>query len=130
MSASGRKAWVEDERKAQEEAALARLDGIIRPGSEMTVELANGKLSFLIDGIEAARLFVEPQTELLVEAQWRCVSLDFTPTGKKDGERLTSRLRKVALNAEPTVASQIVAIRQELAALSAQLRATKSNCTK
>lgn len=123
VPASGRKAWVDDERKAQEEAALARLDGMIRLDSELTVELANGKLSFLIDGIEAARLFVEPQVEYLVEAQWRCVSLDFTPTGKKDGQRLTDRLRKVAMNAEPAVAGQIIAIGRELAELSGKLRA-------
>ena len=120
---AARKAWVDDERQAQEEAALARLDGLIRLDSELSVDLANGKLSFLIDGAEAARLFVEPQAELLVAAQWRCVSLDFTPTGKKDGQRLTDRLRKVATTADPAVAGQIIAIGQDLADLSTKLRA-------
>lgn len=117
-----RKAWVDDERTAQEEAARARLDGLIRLDSEMTVSLAKGKLSFLIDEQVAAKLFVEPAEAALIEAQWRCIALDFTPTGKGDGKRLIDRLRKVAKTAEPAVAAQIIAIGKDLAKLSDVLR--------
>ena len=122
VPAIGRKVWVDEERMAQEEAALARLDGMIRLDSAMTVELAGGKLALLIDGAEAAKLFVEPAHEALVTAQWTCVALDFTPSGKNDGKRLVDRLRKIAVAAEPAVAAQIIAIGSELAALSEVLR--------
>ena len=119
---ANRKAWVDDERKAQEEAALARLDGLIRLDSEMTVTLANGKLLFLIDEQEAAKLFVQFAEAELIESQWRCIALDFTPSGKNDGKRLIDRLRKVAKTAYPAVAEQIVSIGKELAILSDALR--------
>jgi Eco57I restriction-modification methylase len=122
VPALGRKAWVDDERKALEEAALARLDGLIRLDSDMTVTLAKGKLSFLIDEVESAKLFVEPAEAALIEAQWRCVSLDFTPSGKGDGKRLIDRLRKIAKTAEPAVVKQIIAIGKDLAKLSDVLR--------
>jgi hypothetical protein len=117
-----RKAWVDNERTAQEEAARAQLDGIIRLDSEMTVELSKGKLSFLIDEREVAKLFVESAEAALIEAQWRCIALDFTPTGKGDGKRLIDRLRKVAKTAEPAVAKQIIAIGKDLADLSNEIK--------
>jgi Eco57I restriction-modification methylase len=122
VPASERKAKADEERKAQEEAALARIDGLIRLDSDMTVTLAKGKLSFLIDEVESAKLFVEPAEAELIEAQWCCVSLDFTPSGKGDGKRLIDRLRKIAKTAEPAVVKQIIAIGKDLAKLSDVLR--------
>lgn len=119
---ANRKAWVDDERKAQGAAAFARLDGLIRLDSEMTVMLAKGKLSFLIDEQEAAKLFVQSAEAELIAAQWRCISLDFAPTGKGDGKRVIDRLRKVAKTADPAVTEQIIVIGQELATLSDTLR--------
>ena len=119
---ANRKAWVDDERKAQEEAAFARLDGLIRLDSEMTVTLAKGKLSLLIDEQEAAKLFVQAAEAELIAAQWRCISLDFAPTGKADGKRLIDRLRKVAKTADPAVTEQIIFIGEALATLSDTLR--------
>lgn len=119
---ANRKAWVDDERKAQEEAAFARLDGLIRLDSEMTVTLAKGKLSFLIDEQEAAKLFVQAAEAELIAAQWRCISLDFAPTGKGDGKRVLDRLRKVAKTADPAVTEQIIVIGEALATLCDTLR--------
>ena len=122
LPASAHKAWVDDKYNELKEAALARLDGLIRLDSQMTVSPAKGKLSFLIDEQEAAKLFVEPAEAALIEAQWRCIALDFTPTGKNDGKRLIDRLRKIARTAEPAVAKQIIAIGKDLATLSDVLR--------
>jgi hypothetical protein len=119
---ANRKAWVDDERKAQEEAAFARLDGLIQLDSEMTVTLAKGKLSLLIDEQEAAKLFVQAAEAELIAAQWRCISLDFAPTGKGDGKRLIDRLRKVAKTADPAVTERIIVIGEALATLSDTLR--------
>ena len=122
LPASVHKGWVDEKYNELKEAALARLDGLIRLDSEMTVALAKGKLAFVIDEQEAAKLFVEPAEAALIEAQWRCVALDFTPTGKNDGKRLIDRLRTVARTAEPAVAKQIIAIGKDLAKLSDVLR--------
>lgn len=122
VPAGGHKAWVDARREAQEEAAYARIDSLIRLDSLCDVVLSGGKLSFRIDQAEAARLFVAPQEEALAAAQWRAVALDFVPSGKGNAKRLIDRLRKLALAAEPAVAAQIVAIGEDLANLSDVLR--------
>ena len=117
-----RKNWVDAERSVDEEAAYARIDGMIRPDSALSAALVAGKLSFLIDEQEAARLFVDDAEAALVAAQWACIALDFAVSGRGDGKRLIDRLRKIATSAEPAVAAQIIAIGAELAILSQALR--------
>lgn len=114
--------WVDEQRKADEEMALARIDGLIRPGSEVEVLLERGKLSFRIDEQEAARIFVSEAEAPLLEAQWRSVALEFQPSGKGDAKRLVDRLRRVAAVADPALAEQIIALGGELAQLSSALR--------
>ena len=63
----------------------------------------------------------------MVAAQWRCVALDFAPTGKGDAKRLLDRLRKVATTADPAIAQQIIAIGQSLGQLSDILRDDEAN---
>ncbi len=122
IPASERKAWVDEERAGQEEAALARIDGLIRPASALTVAADGGCVRLLIDEVEAARLFVSAEQATLVEAQWRAVALEFASTGKGDAKRLLDRLRRVALQAEPALAAQIVALGTRLGELDAVLR--------
>ena len=122
VPATGHKAWVDDQRAAQEEAVLARIDGLVRPGSACDVLLDGGRLSFRIDEQEIARLFVTADQAELAGAQWRAIALDFAPSGKGDAKRLVDRLRKLALAADEAVAAQIIAIGEELAKLSDVLR--------
>lgn len=117
-----RKQWADDERAADEEAALARIDGLIRPDSDFSVVLENGKLAFRIDEQEAVRVFVGDAEGPLVEAQWRAVAIALTPAGKDDAARLIGRLRRVATEADPAVTEQIVAIGRRLADRDAVLR--------
>jgi hypothetical protein len=117
-----RKKWVDEQRAADEEAALARIDGAVRLDSEAAVALADGKLAFLIDEAEVARVFVGQEESVLVDAQWRAVAIDFTPTGKGDAKRLIDRLRFVATTADPAVAEQIVAIGGKLQQLGEVVR--------
>lgn len=122
VPATERKVWVDAQRAADEEAALARIDGAIHPASEAAALVERGKLSFLIDEQEVARLFVGEEESALLEAQWRAVALDFEPTGKGDAARLVARLRRVATVADAAVAQQIVALGNKLARLTAKLR--------
>ena len=121
VPAAERKAWIDEQRAADEEAALARIDGAIRLDSRLTVTLDRGKLSFLADGQEIARAFVGEAEALLADAQWRAAAIAFQPTGKSDAKRLTDRLRKVVVAAPPAVADQIVALGCELADLSVEI---------
>ena len=118
---SQRKGWADERREAEAEAALARLDGLILPGSELAVKLAAGKLTLTVDEIEAASAFVAEGEAALVAAQWRCVALDFTPSGKGDAWRLTDWLRRVATAAPPEIADAVLTIGDELATLTATL---------
>jgi Eco57I restriction-modification methylase len=122
VRAPDRKRWIDEERTADEEAALARIDAMLRLDSEFAVTLANGKLSFLIDDQEAAFCFVGAAEGSLVEAQWRAVAISFMPTGKDDARRLVARLRRVATEAAPAVAEQIIAIGRHLAGRAAVIR--------
>ncbi len=101
---------------------MARIDGLLRLDSEFAVLLSKGKLSFLIDDQEAAFAFVGDAEGPLVEAQWRAVAISFTPTGKGDAHRLVARLRRVATEAAPAVAEQIIAIGRRLANRAAVIR--------
>ena len=122
VPATERKTWVDEQRAADEEAALARIDGLIHAAAEAATLIERGKLSFLIDEQEVARLFVDEEQSALIEAQWRAVALDFEPTGKGDAARLIARLRRVAVAADAAVAQQIVGLGNKLERLTAKLR--------
>lgn len=122
VPASERKGWVDARRAADEEAELARIDGLIHPAAEAAAQVERGKLSFMIDEQEIARLYVGEEEADLLEAQWRAVALDFEPTGKGDAQRLVARLRHVAMTADPAVGAQIVALGNKLARLTLALR--------
>jgi methylase of polypeptide subunit release factors len=122
IGARERKAWADAQRDADEESALAQIDGLIHAASEASVELERGKLSFLIDEQEIARLFVNEAEAALVEAQWRAAALDFQPTSKGNARRLVTRLRRLATAAPAALAEQIIATGAQLAELTAVLR--------
>jgi hypothetical protein len=117
-----RKHWVVEQRKADEEAALARIDGLVRLDSNCDVQFSRGKLAFLIDESEIARTFVGDAEAPLIEAQWRVVALDFQPSGKGDAKRLVEQLRRVVVTAPAALAEQIIAIGGKLHGLSTEIR--------
>jgi hypothetical protein len=122
LPASRRKAWTDEQRKADEESALARIDGLIDLGSQADVIAERGKLAFRIDEQEVARTFLDQDELPLVEAQWRAVAVDFTPTGKGDASRLVGKLRKLVTTAEPALRDQIIQIGNDIAKLSEVIR--------
>ena len=113
-----RKRRVDEQRAADEETALAQIDGAIRIDSTFEAQLVRGKLAFLIDEQEVARVFVSADHAALIAAQWRAVALDFQPGGRNDAKRLIDQLRKVVVDAPPALAGQIIEIGAKLASLS------------
>ena len=83
---------------------------------------AQARPAITIDDVEVARAFVGNDESALIEAQWRSVALDFQPSGKSDAKRLVDKLRRIAVTADPAVEAQIIAIGQDLAALTDVLR--------
>jgi hypothetical protein len=122
LPASKRKGWVDEQRKSDEETALALIDGLISLESQADVMTERGKLSFRIDEQEIARIFLDEEELPLVEAQWRAGAVDFTPTGKGDATQLVGKLRKVVTTAESALREQIIKIGGELASLSDIIR--------
>lgn len=122
LKPSERKSWVDEQRKDDEESALARIDGMIRLDSVADVVVERGKITFRIDEWEVARAFLDEDQMLLVEAQWRAVAVDFTPSGKGDAKRLIDKVRKVVTDAEPALRQQIIEVGGELAKLSEEIR--------
>lgn len=113
------KKWTDERRQEDEEAAYAQLDAILGAESVLDVSLERGKLSLRIDESEAVRLFVAPEQQELIAAQWRAFALDFTPTGKGYGKRLVDGLRKVVVDAPPALRDQILDIGRQLVELGA-----------
>jgi hypothetical protein len=120
---SKRKEWTDEQRRADEEAAIASVDGLIQPDSQADVIIERGKLAFRIDEQEIARVFLDDDELPLVEAQWLAVAVDFAPGGKGDAARLVGRLRKVVTSAAPALRRQIIDIGNDLARLSEIIRA-------
>ena len=120
-SPSARSGWTSIAKPTRRRRSRS-IDGIVHPASEADVTVAEGKLSFLIDEQEVARLFVSREEEQLAEAQWRAVAVDFDATGKNIAKRLVEQLRRTALTADRATAEQIIAIGAELARVSDVLR--------
>lgn len=119
---SDHKKWIDEQRKSDEESALAEIEGVVRASSIAEVTLSEGRLALAIDDTEVARVFVAKAESALIEAQWRSAAIDFQPTGKGDAKRLIDKLRRVATDADPAVTAQIIAIGADLATLTDVLR--------
>lgn len=105
-----RKKWIDEQRASDEEAALARVTGVIRLDSSFDAVVTRGELQFRVDSVAVAKAFVAPSEEALLLAQWQCVALTFEAGGKDDGKKLIERLRMVARTADPAIAEQIIAL--------------------
>ena len=118
-----RKKWIDEQRAADEEAALARITGVIRPDSSFEAMVIRGELQFHVDGVAVAKAFVVEAEEALLLAQWQCVALTFDGSGKNAGKKLIEQLRKVARTADTAIAEQIIALSGKLGEQTTSLQA-------
>lgn len=113
--------------KEDVEAALAKVDDLIRLDSTMEAIFEDGELRFLVDdAVAAGGVYLDEPTGALVLAQWQNVALTFEPTGKGDAKRLVDRLRKVATDAPPELSRQIIERQQQLSELTTELKLLES----
>lgn len=66
---SDRKGWIDDQRKADEETAVARIDGVIGLESSADVVSEGGQLALRFGEQQVARIFLDEQQLPLIEAQ-------------------------------------------------------------
>ena len=111
----------------QIEAALARIDHLIRGDSSIEAQFADGELLMLIDGATAARgIYADDEQGAFWLAQWQAVALAFEPNGSGNAKRLIDQLRNMADEAAPAVRAQIIERQASLATLAMELRALEA----
>jgi len=108
--------------KEEIEAALARIDDLIRLDSSFEAMFDDGELRFLVDGAQiASGVYVDDVMGELLLAQWEAVALQFEPKSKDDAKKLIDQLRKVSTEATPELTRQIIERQRELSDLSRTL---------
>ena len=127
MGPDARRTWADRLQVEQIEAAIARVDEMIRPGSTLEARFEDGELSLLIDGAPAAAgVYADDATGAFWLAQWQAIALGFEVNGKGNGKRLIDQLRAVADEAPPATRGQIIDRQQQLSTLAVDLAALEA----
>jgi hypothetical protein len=107
----------------QVEAALARVEDMIRLDSSFEARLRDGELMLLIDGAPAAfGVYADEEQGAFWLAQWQVVAMGFEPNGGPNAKRLIDQLRTVADEAPLALRTQIIERQQALSRLAADLK--------
>jgi hypothetical protein len=115
--------WIKKERSQSIERRRTELGSHLRPGVEMDAELVDGELRFYIDGVRVIdRVFVNEEEGPFVAAQWKLVATTFSITPSTDGKKLSTALRKLAVNDNDAAARQIISLQRELEETERQIR--------
>jgi hypothetical protein len=123
-----KRAYADRVQPEQIEAALARIDDLIRLDSRFEARFDDGELSLLIDGAAGARgVYADGEQGAFWLAQWQAVALAFEPSSKGNAKRLIEQLRNVADEAPAPVRGQIIERQQSLSALAGELRALEAS---
>ena len=116
LDSEQRKDWAH-RRYAQELAGRhERLGTRLSPGVNLSAELIDGELRFLVDGAVAIdRIFVDDEEGPFVASQWKVLAATMSVTASADGARLSSLLRRLAIATDnPPAARQIIELGNDL----------------
>jgi len=109
MQRADRRPWADRLYEEEVEAAIARVDSLIRSDSDFNAIYDDGELRFLVDGAPVANgIYVSPVAGALLTAQWEVIALNFEPKGRDDGKRLVETLRNVGEEAPDELQKQII----------------------
>ena len=123
LDAEQRKDWAR-QRYVQELAGRhERLGARLSPGVDLSAELVDGELRFLVDGVLAVeRIFVDDEEGPFLAAQWKVLSARMSVTASTNGTRLSSSLRRLAIATDnPPAVRQIMALQSDLDVVEAQI---------
>lgn len=127
MLPAARREWADGLQAEQIEAAIARVDDMLRLDSTIEARFEDGELTLAIDGAEAARVYADDIVGPFWLAQWQAIALGYEPNGKGNGKRLIDLLRAVADEAPAVVRGQIIERQQALSTLAIELRALEAS---
>ena len=118
-----RKDWARLQFKSELGKRHDRLGARLLPGVELSAELVDGELRFLVDGVVAVdRIFVDDDDGAFVIAQWKVLASTMTVTASTNGATLSKALRRLAVvsdNAE--AAKQIIELGGDLNAVEGRI---------
>ena len=123
LDAEQRKDWAR-QRYVQELAGRhERLGARLYPGVDLSAELVDGELRFLVDdALAVERIFVDDEEGPFLAAQWKVLSARMSVTASTNGTRLSSSLRRLAIATDnPPAVRQIMALQSDLDVVEAQI---------
>lgn len=108
-------AWAKEQIAARRGDRLAELGAKLREGARLEATYADGELTFLVDGVEAARTYVDPELGPFYLAQWRRVARTTTVTTKTKPEQMATALVQVAEAGNAALRTQVIDLDAKLA---------------
>ena len=122
LDIEGRLAWAAKQYGDTLEALHEAIGQRLNPGTALDAAIADGELSFSIDGVTVIdRIFESGAEGTFIVAQRKVLATTFSITERTAGKKLCDALRKLATNDSSAVVLQIMALERELASLDAEI---------
>ena len=123
-----RNGWVRQRFNQELAGRHESLGARLSPGVELSAELADGELRFLVDGVVAVdRVFVHDEEGPFIAAQWKVLAASMPVTASTDGKKLSSSLRLLAVAIDnPAAVRQIIDLERGLDTVEARIAAAES----
>ena len=119
---SDRLDWANERRGRELEAYYATLEQHLSPGVALSAELYRGELRFLIDGIPAVSgIFPPPEQAQFILAQWHALAARLEVTGRLTGRKLATELRKVSVNADAHLMSDVIFLQETISNIETEI---------
>ena len=127
-----RKDWAREHFKSELGKRHDRLGARLSPGMELSAELVDGELRFLVDGVVAVdRIFVDADDGAFVIAQWKVLASTMPVTASTSGAKLSKALRRLAVASDnPEAARQIIKLGGDLNVVEAQISKAEEEINK
>ena len=111
-----RSEWVRQRLNEELVGQRERLGERLTPGVEMSAELNNGELRFMVDGMVVAdRIFVDNEEGPFIAAQWKVLAASMPVTASTSGKQLSVSLRRLpAAGDNPAAVQQIIDFERDL----------------
>ena len=123
LDSEQRSDWTRQRFNEELDARHERLGEHLDPGVELTAELVNGELRFLIDGVVVVdRVFVDDEEGPFIAAQWKVLAATMSVTASSTGKRLSASLRRLAVATDnPEAVRQIIELEGQLDAVEVEI---------
>ncbi len=116
LNAEEQQNWAKQRYGEELNARYERLSARLVPSVEMSAELAEGELRYLVDNtVVVDRVFVDKEEGAFIAAQWKVLAASMPVTTSTNGKKLSSSLRHLAIATDnPAAVRQIVDLESDL----------------